>query len=130
MIRAGLRRLLGILVVGLGGAAAISSALGALAGKSVQHSLAVGYYLLGALLLLGSLVLGSRGPMRAERDAESMRPGPLGILLPSASLGRRALRKATPEERRESRFTSLGLFVFGVLVILLGAVLDPARHAF
>jgi hypothetical protein len=44
--------------------------------------------------------------------------------------GRRQLRKTTPEERRESKRESLGLFVLGLLLVLLGAAFDPTRHAF
>lgn len=129
MVRAGLRRLLVIVVVVLGATAALSAALGALAGD-VRHALAVGYYLVGAAVLLGSLALGIRGPMRVDREIdETERPafafGP--IPLPSR---RRTLRKATDEERREARLGSLGLFVFGVALVLLGAVVDPSRHVF
>jgi len=139
VIRAGVRRLLVALVVVLGGAAAISAVLGALAHRSILHSLAIGYYLVGAAILLGSLAFGSRGPNRVERNPEVdplreiERPGPLGILGGMSgprTRGRRSLRKATPEERRESRLTSIALFVFGVLIVLLGAALDPTRRAF
>lgn len=127
MIRAGLRRILVILAVVLGGTAAVSAALGALAGGSLRHALALGYYLVGVGILIGSLALGSRGPTRVERDPEGDRPVfPFGVL----SFGRRKVRKATHEERREAKLASLGLFAFGALIILLGAVVDPARRAF
>lgn len=133
MIRAGLRRLAVILAVVLGGTAAISAALGALAGRSVLHSLAIGYYLVGAGVLVGSLALGSRGPNRVERGGAEDRPISIGGLFPlfgGRSAGRRTIRKRTPEERRQSRLGSLGLFVFGVLLVLLGAAIDPTRRAF
>ena len=137
MIRAGLRRLVAIVVVVVAGAAAISAALGALAGKSVPHALAIGYYLVGAGVLLGSLALGSRGPTRVDRSADTDDAPAAGTILPlgilfggSRAVRRRKLRKATSEERREARLASLGLFVFGVLLVLLGAVLDPTRRAF
>jgi hypothetical protein len=120
-----------ILAVLLGGTAAISLALGALAGRSLLHSLAVGYYLVGAGVLLGSLALGSRGPMRADRSVEDDRAPVVPVLGGlHTPRGRRNLRKATPEERRESRRSSLGLFVLGVLIVLLGTAFDPSRHAF
>lgn len=136
MIRAGLRRLFVALLIVLGGAAAISAGVGAIGHKSILHSLAIGYYLVGAGVLVGSLALGSRGPNRIDRDPDAERPvplGPLGILggmAASRARRRRTIRRATPEERRESRLASLGLFAFGVLIVLLGAVLDPTRHAF
>jgi hypothetical protein len=116
----------------VGGTAAISVVLGALAGRSLTHSLAIGFYLVGALVLIGSLALGSRGPMRADRIVEEDRPVALGgfMGLARVPLGRRSLRKASPEERSESRRASLGLFVLGLLLIMLGTAFDPTRHAF
>jgi hypothetical protein len=115
----------------VGGTAAISVGLGALAGDNLLRSIAVGYYLLGGGILLCSFALGIRGPMRAERSVETEDPvisTPLwSSLRPS---GRRSLRKATPEERRGARRESLGLFVFGLLIILLGTAFDPTRRAF
>lgn len=122
MVRAGLRRILVILAVVVGGTAALSVALGALAGGGIHHALAVGFYLVGAGILFCSLALGGRGPMRAERSVDEYRP-----FLP---LGRRHLRRATPDERRMARRASLGLFAFGLLLVLLGAVFDPARRIF
>lgn len=133
MLRGALRRIAVIIGALVGGTAAIAVTLGALAGTSLLHALAVGYYLAGAGVLLGSLALGSRGPMRAERslDDEEGRPAftasPFGGLRP---LGRRNVRKATPEERSESRRSSLGLFVLGLLLVLLGTAFDPSRRAF
>lgn len=121
MVRAGLRRILVILVVALPGTAAISAALGALAGKSILHSLAVGFYVVGALVLLGSLAFGVRGPTRVDRSLDVEHP---------FRLGRRSRRKATPEERKEAKWASLGLFAFGLVLVLVGTVFDPARTAF
>ena len=132
MLRSALRRIAVVVAVLVGGTAAISVALGALAGKSLLDSLAVGYYLAGAGVLFGSLALGSRGPMRADRSSDEDQPvftsSPLlGGLRP---LGRRSLRKATPEDRSDSRRSALGLFALGLLLILLGAAFDPSRRAF
>ena len=116
----------------VGGTAAISVLIGAIAGKSLLHSLAVGYYLAGVGVLLCCLALGSRGPMRADRIVEEDRPVALGgfMGLARVPLGRRSLRKASPQERFESRRASLGLFVLGLLLVLLGTAFDPTRHAF
>lgn len=132
MLRGALRRIAAVVAVLVGGTAAISVVLGALADKSLSHSLAVGFYLVGAGVLFVSLALGSRGPMRADRSVEEDRPVALGgsMGLPRLPLGRRSLRKASPEERSESRRASLGLFVLGLLLVLLGTAFDPTRHAF
>jgi hypothetical protein len=130
VLRGALRRIAAIVAVLVGGTAVISVALGALAGKSLLHSLAVGYYLAGAGVLLCSLALGSRGPMRSDRSYEeddiAVVPTPTGL----RPLRRRSFRKATPEERTESRRASLGLFALGLLLILLGTAFDPSRRAF
>jgi hypothetical protein len=132
VLRGALRRIAVILAVLVGGTAAVSAALGALAGSGLLRSLAVGYYVAGAGVLLGSLALGSRGPMRAERDGEDDSPPVVVPILGGlyAPRGRRNLRKATPEERSESRRNSLGLFALGLLLVLLGTAFDPTRHAF
>jgi hypothetical protein len=137
VIRAGLRRVFAFLLLVLGGVAAISATVGALAGKSIPHSLAIGYYLAGSGCLVMSFVIGSRGPTRAESadddDAEDQRRAALmaGFGVPRGGrVGRRNRRKATPEERRAARLSSIGLFVFGLLLILLAAAFDPSRRAF
>jgi len=126
-----LRRIAIIVAVLVGGTAAISAALGALAGRSLLHSLAVGFYLVGAGVLFGSFALGGRGSMRVDRSAEddpaAFAPSAWGRLRP---LGRRSFRKASAEERSESRRASLGLFALGLLLILIGTGFDPSRHAF
>jgi hypothetical protein len=135
VIRAGLRRALVFLLVVVGGVAAIAATVGALAGKSVPHALAIGFYLAGSGCLVLSFAIGSRGPTRAEAtdDPGDDRQAALmaGLGVPRGGrVGRRPRRKATPEERREARLSSIGLFVFGLFLILLAAAFDPARHAF
>ena len=136
MVRAGLRRFLLLLLIFLGGVAAVSATVGALAGRSVPHAVAIGYYIAGSVSLIICFAFGSRGPMRAETtgdDVDDYRPGPLGILggMPRGGrTGRRQRRKATPEERREARLASVGLFILGVFLVLLGAAIDPTRRLF
>ncbi len=121
MLRDALPRILALLAVVVGGTTVISIVLGALSGKSIVHALAVGYYVVGAAVLVGSFVLGSRGPWRTETDDAG-----------SSMLfrGPRRRRKATAEERAEGRRSSVGLFALGVGLVLLGAVVDPSRRAF
>lgn len=119
------------LLVVLGGVAAISATLAALAGKSVPHALAIGYYLAACGVLIMSFAFGSRGPTRVDMSDDPEEYRPVGVFGVSRGgrLGRRNRRKATPEERREARLASIGLFVFGLLLVLLAAAFDPSRRA-
>jgi hypothetical protein len=123
-LRAALPRIVALLAIVLGGTTAVAVGVGALAGRSIAHSLATGYYVVGAAVLVGSFVLGSRGPWRSEMD---------DVVLDASmfrSRARRRRRKATPEERAESKRSSFGLFMLGVALVLLGALVDPSRRAF
>jgi hypothetical protein len=108
------------LFVGIGGATVLLALLfGALAGASVQRSIAIGFYLIGCLLLIFGFFVGNRGPLRHDRKDDE-KPS----LLP------RAVRKATPDERRESVSVSVLFIVIGLGLILLGAVSDSAHKLF
>jgi anaerobic C4-dicarboxylate transporter len=122
--RAALPRILAVLAVVLGGTAAVAATLGALAGKNIAHSLATGYYVVGAAVLVGSFVMGSRGPWRSEVMAQEPE------LAAYRTRTRRRRRRASAEERAESKRSSVGLFVLGIAIVLLGALIDPSRRAF
>ncbi len=121
MLRAGVRRftliLLGVLV-GTG----IPAVLIGLAIGEVRRALSVTYYCVGAALLVGTVVTGVRGPLRADSRTE---PGPLGRLLAP-----RTIRRATAEERLEGHRLAIFLFVVGMLVLVVGAALDPVHNNF
>jgi hypothetical protein len=123
-LRAALPRILALLAIVIGGTAAVSAAIGALSGKSIAHALATGYYVAGAAVLVGSFVMGSRGPWRSEVEDVEMGTGTLRPRV------RRKRRKATSQERMESKRTSVGLFILGIGLVLLGALVDPTRRAF
>jgi hypothetical protein len=128
-LRAALPRIFGLVAIVLGGTTAVAAAAGALSGRSVAHALATGYYVVGAAILVGSFVLGSRGPWRSEvEDLNSDNWG--GQSANMRARTRRRRRKATPEERAESKRGSFGLFLLGVALVLLGALVDPSRRAF
>jgi hypothetical protein len=123
-VRAALPRILALLAIVVGGTAAVSATIGALAGRGIEHSLAAGFYVVGAAVLVASFVLGSRGPWRSDVMAQEPE------LAAYRTRTRRRRRKATPEERAESKRISFGLFVLGIAIVLLGALVDPSRRAF
>jgi hypothetical protein len=128
-LRAALPRILGLVAIVLGGTTAVAAVAGALSGRSIMHALATGYYVVGAAVLVGSFVLGSRGPWRSETedlDTENWGGQPATM----RARTRRRRRKATPEERAESKRGSVGLFLLGLALVLLGALVDPSRRAF
>jgi hypothetical protein len=109
---AGVRRFLAI----LGGVAAVtgivSLAVGVLAGADLTRSLALGYYLVGAVLLIGGFFVGNRGPVRAKRNQ------------PIPVFGTRFVRWATTEELDEAINTSAVYVSLGFALILVGVLAD------
>jgi hypothetical protein len=108
-----------VVAVVVAGTTAISLTLGALAAKDLARAVSVGYYVAGAGVLIGCFVLGSRGPLRADWGPEGR---PSGMFLPQG------VRRASSDERRETIRNSLLLFVFGIGLVALGAIIDPTRH--
>lgn len=118
-MRGALRRISIILGSLIGGTAVIALLIGLAAGSSARRALSVGFYIAGAALLSGTLIMGIRGPLRPEwKDEQSM----------GRFLGPRGVRRATPEERSQSRSSSLFLFGLGLAMIGIGIVLDPVHN--
>lgn len=125
MLRSALRRLFILFAVIIGLTSATALAIGALAHASLLRALADGFYVAGVAVLIGSFVLGLRGPVRAEwgeGQEETVRRG--GMLMP------RVIRRTTVDERTEARQNSLAFFALGLALILIGAGFDPSRRAF
>jgi hypothetical protein len=113
----GIRRIATILVAILIGTAAIAAVLGLLFGASVLRSIAVGYYVVAAALLVGCFVMGARGPLRGvSRTGET-----------TGAIGARSIRRATEEERTDATRTSLLLFGLAIVVIVVASLIDPAH---
>ncbi len=106
--------------IGVGGVTVLVSLLfGALAGASVQRSIAIGFYLVGCLILIFGFFVGNRGPLRHDRKDDE-----------KPSFIPRGVRRASAEERREAVNVSVLFIVLGVSLILLGAVSDSAHKLF
>jgi hypothetical protein len=104
-----------LLAVVIAATGVLALLIGLLAGSGVGRSLSVGWYSVGAVLLLSGFFVGNRGPARPQGEGFN----PLSL--------RRWVRWATPEEQRESISLSAVLVVLGFILILLGALADPLR---
>jgi hypothetical protein len=110
------RRILGLFAVVGGITFVLSLIFGALAGTSLRHSVAIGFYLVGSMLLLAGFFVGNRGVLRADTDTDSG-----GLLL---GFGRRRVRSATGEEQRESVRVSALVIGLGIALLILGTLAD------
>ena len=119
MILGALRRF-AQLFVGVGGVTVVLSlAFGALAGAPLHRSIAIGLYLIGAVILIFGFFVGNRGPWRHEQDESG-----------SFSILPRGVRRATAEERKESVSLSVLFIVLGFGLIILGVLSDSAHNLF
>jgi hypothetical protein len=116
-VRAGLRRLVSLYAVVGGATALLSLGLGALAGGSARRSVAVGFYLVGSVLLIAGFFVGNRGVLRSESES-----GDSGGLL--MGLGRRRVRPSTGDEQRETVRVSALVIGLGMGLLILGVVAD------
>ena len=120
MLRQAVRRLALIYAGVLGTTILASLLLGLAAGAKLDRSVSIGFYVAGAVMLAGCFVVGVRGPLRGvSRTGETV---PL--------FGARAVRRATDEERSESSWVAVALFLLGLSLVVLGALFDPAHRTF
>lgn len=136
MFRRGLRRLLILFLVIFALTCAVSLAIGALVHANLARAVADGFYVVGVAVLIGSFVLGLRGPVRPDWGAEEASAdapvpvpagGGLGIL---GGLMPRAIRRTSQDERVDAKRNSIALFALGLVFVLIGSGFDPSRHAF
>jgi hypothetical protein len=115
---AAIRRLT-LLILGCSVATVVLSTLfGTLLGAPLDRAISLGFYGLGCFLMVSGFFIGNRGPARVKSES----PG--STMLPIPGMGSRALRWATPEEQNET-FSNSGVFiVLGLILILIGVVVD------
>ena len=106
---AGLRRFLAVFGIAVAAVAVFSVVVGIIVGARLTRSIALGYYLSGAALLIGGFFVGNRGPVRANRNQ------PIPIF---------GTRWATPEELDEAINTSAVYVSLGFALILVGVLAD------
>jgi hypothetical protein len=111
-LRAAARRF-GLLFVSAAAASALVGVLlGLLLGEPAR-GVALGWYIGGSALLLGAFFVGNRGPSRPQGEGWG------------AFSFQRWVRWATPEEQHESLSLSALLLVLGLILIVLGVLVDP-----
>jgi hypothetical protein len=123
MLRAALRRLVVAVAICVGVTVAGSLLIGVLAGASVDRSLVLGFYLMGCFLMLAGFFVGNRGPARVKSEG----PGPI---TPFGAMGDRRLRWATLGEQEETINNSAVLVGLGVILVVIGVLLDGRESIF
>jgi hypothetical protein len=113
-----------LIVAVLAGIVALLGAFFAfLAHVEVRRGVSVALYAVGALITVVGVLHGLRPPVRVDR--EQSRVGMLGMVLTGGQV-----RRATLDERNDA-LASSGLFVaLGVVLLLLGGLLDPVHKVF
>jgi hypothetical protein len=96
-------------------AAGVFIPVGLLAGMSVNRALSLGLYLVGAFLTIAGFFLGNRGPFRPSTPTAP-------DTLPSR--GARSLRRASRSEQFEAIAVSAVFVVLGIVLMVLGVVVD------
>jgi hypothetical protein len=115
---AALRRLV-LLVIGCSIAtAALSALFGTLIGASLDRAVALGFYGLGCFLMVSGFFVGNRGPARVKSETAG------GSFLPLPGMGERRLRWASLDEQNETINNSAIFILLGLILILIGVVVD------
>ncbi|HYZ18204.1 MAG TPA: hypothetical protein VE615_01550 [Gaiellaceae bacterium] len=117
MLAGAARRLFGLFAVVGGATLFVSLLLGLLTDSSLRRSIAVGFYVVGSILLIAGFFVGNRGVLRADTD-ETAKGGML------MGFRRRGIRSATGEEQRESVRVSALIIGLGIALLLLGTLAD------
>ena len=98
--------------------AALSALFGALIGASLDRAIALGFYGLGCFLMVSGFFVGNRGPARVKSETAG------SSILPLPGMGDRRLRWATLDEQNETINNSAIFIVLGLILVLIGVVVD------
>jgi uncharacterized membrane protein HdeD (DUF308 family) len=107
--------------------AAVSALIGLALGASATRSAATGLYLLGCFLIVLGVFAGVRGPLRPKGDADDAEP--MGALL-GVGIFSKGIRTATSDERDDARSTAWLFLALGVVMVVVGIVVDPRTSLF
>jgi hypothetical protein len=104
------RRFFTLLTVMAGAVFLCAVSFGLILGTSLNRAIAVGFEAFGCLLLVLGFFVGNRGPVRQKGDATPFGP--------------RFLRWATHDEHQSTIAESAIFIVLGLILILIGLVID------
>jgi hypothetical protein len=116
---AGLRRLLGFAAGTTVVVAVLSLAAGLLLGSGPRRSISVGLYGVGSLFIVVGVFYGVRPPVRTSGGGGS--PGIFGSLAAGGGIA----RWADKEDIEESLGLSAVFVTIGLLLVVVGAAIDP-----
>ena len=119
-----LRRLVLLMLGTVALTVVLSLSFGLLAGGSVTRALVLGFYLTGCFLLICGFFVGNRGPTRVKSEEA----GP--VVVPLMGIGSRRLRWASLREQNETINSSAVFISLGLVLVLLGIVLDSRQSLF
>jgi hypothetical protein len=115
---AAIRRLVVLVVACSAGTVVVSVALGLLAGASLDRAVSLGFYGLGCFLMVSGFFVGNRGPARVKSETAG------STMLPIPGVGNRRLRWATLDEQYETINNSAVFIILGLVLVLIGVVVD------
>lgn len=118
---AALRRLAGLMLGTIALTVVLSLFFGLLAGGSLTRSMVLGFYLAGCFLLICGFFVGNRGPTRVKSE----QAGP--VVVPFMGIGSRRLRWASLSEQNETINNSAIFITLGLVLVVLGIVLDSRQ---
>jgi hypothetical protein len=113
-----LRRFAIALAIVVAGAALVGLVAAAVIKQGLRRDLAVGFYLFGTGLLALALLLGTRPPVKFKEGGDPA--------IPSGFFDR-GVRWASREEQNDALNVPALFVSLGLCLILIGAVVDPAR---
>lgn len=109
-----------LLCVGL--TAAGAALIGVLIGGSLDRSLVLGFYLVGCFFMVAGFFVGNRGPARVKSEEPGASATPFGVFS-----GSRRLRWATLGEQEDTINSSAVFVTLGIILVVVGVLLD-GRH--
>jgi hypothetical protein len=121
---AALRRLAVLVVSAAALTAAVSLLVGLLVGASLDRAVSLGFYVVGSFLLVSGFFLGNRGPARVKSESPGF------TMLPLPGYASRRLRWATLDEQEETINHSAIFIGLGVILVLIGILVDSQRSLF